>query len=165
MFKIGDFVVKPNTGICRIEDITIMSLMGNEEKEYYVLAPVEDSRSKLYVTTEADRTRLRALMTADEAQELLHNIGDIDAVWVKNDKLREKEYREAFKTNEPEKLVAIIKSLYNRSRIRLAQGKKITSTDEKFFKQAEKALYSELAFSLNIEVDEIETVITETIEK
>ena len=158
-------MVKPNTGICRIEDITIMSLMGNEEKEYYVLAPVEDSRSKLYVTTEADRTRLRALMTADEAQELLHHIGDIDAVWVKNDKLREKEYREAFKTNEPEKLVAIIKSLYNRSRIRLAQGKKITSTDEKFFKQAEKALYSELAFSLNIEVDEIETVITETIEK
>ena len=165
MFKIGDFVVKPNTGICRIEDITIMSLMGNEEKEYYVLAPVEDSRSKLYVTTEADRTRLRALMTADEAQELLHHIGDIDAVWVKNDKLREKEYREAFKTNEPEKLVAIIKSLYNRSRIRLAQGKKITSTDEKFFKQAEKALYSELAFSLNIEIDEVEAVITETIEK
>ena len=61
--------------------------------------------------------------------------------------------------------MAIIKSLYNRSRIRLAQGKKITSTDEKFFKQAEKALYSELAFSLNIEIDEVEAVITETIEK
>ena len=165
MFKIGDIVVKPNTGICRIEDITIMSLMGSEKKEYYVLAPVEDDRSKLYVTTEADRTRLRALMTSEEAHELLSHIEDIEAVWVKNDKLREKEYKEAFKTNEPEKLVAIIKSLYNRSRIRLAQGKKITSTDEKFFKQAEKALYSELAFSLNIEVDEIETVITETIEK
>lgn len=165
MFKVGDFVVKQNTGICRVEDIVKANLMGNEEKEYYVLTPIEDKRSKMYVTTDADRTRLREVMTADESREFLSRIDEIDAVWVKNDKLREKEYKEAFKTNEPEALVAIIKSLYKRSQMRLAQGKKITSTDEKYFKQAERALYSELALSLNTDIEEIETVITETIEK
>lgn len=165
MFKVGDFVVKQNTGICRVEEIVMKSLMGSEEKEYYVLAPVEDNRSKMYVTTDADRTRIRELMSADEAREFVKHMADIEAVVIKSDKLREKEYKEAFKTNEPEALVAVMKSLYDRSRVRLAQGKKITSTDEKYLKLAEKTLYSELAFSLGIDVKEVEAFIAETIDK
>lgn len=165
MFKIGEFVVKPNTGVCRIEDIVYMSLIGKEKKRYYLLLPVEDSRAKLYVSTDADRTRLRPVMTSDESREFIKKIGDIEAVWVPNDKMREQQYKEAFKTNEPESLVAIIKNLYNRSQKRIAQGKKITSTDEKYFKQAEKALYSELAFSLGINTDEVVTLIMETVGK
>jgi CarD family transcriptional regulator len=155
MFKIGDYVVKPNTGICRIEDIVFMSLVGKEKKQYYVLLPIDDDRAKLYVTTDADRTRLRPVMTTDESREFIKKIADIEAVWVPNDKMREQQYKEAFKTNEPESLVAIIKNLYGRSQIRIAQGKKVTSTDEKYYKQAEKALYSELAFSLGVEMEEI----------
>ena len=155
MFKIGDYVVKPNTGICRIEDIVFMSLVGKEKKQYYVLLPIDDDRAKLYVTTDADRTRLRPVMTTDESREFIKKIADIEAVWVPNDKMREQQYKEAFKTNEPESLVAIIKNLYSRSQIRIAQGKKVTSTDEKYYKQAEKALYSELAFSLGVEMEEI----------
>ena len=163
MFNIGDFVVKPNTGICKIEDVVMMNLTGKEEKQYYMLMPVEDARSKLYVGTDADRSRLRPIMTKNAAEDFIRKIGDIEAAWVPNDKMREQQYKNAFKTNEPEALVAIIKSLYNRSRIRLAQGKKITTTDERYFKQAEKALYSELAFSLEIEIDEVEGLISETI--
>lgn len=163
MFKIGEFVVKPNTGICRIEDIVYMCLTGKEKKQYYVLLPIEDDRAKLYVTTDADRTRLRPVMTKDESREFVNRIADIEAVWIPNDKMREQQYKEAFKTNEPESLVAIIKNLYNRSVTRIAQGKKITSTDEKYFKQAEKALFSELAFSLEKESEEIESLVTEII--
>ena len=87
----------------------------------------------------------------------------IEAVWVPNDKLREQQYKAALKTNEPEELLGIIKNLYKRGQARIAQGKKITSTDEKYFRQAEKALYSELAFSLEVEKEKIEEYITETI--
>lgn len=162
MFKIGDFVVKPNTGVCRIEDIVLLSLTG-EQKQYYLLLPVSDERAKLYVGTDADRKRLRPVMTKDEAGELIKHIDEIEAVWTPNDKLREKEYKEAFMTNEPESLVGIIKNIYDRRCKRLAQGKKITSTDERYFKQAEKALYYELAFSLSIEVGDVQALIAETV--
>ena len=115
MFKIGEFVVKPNTGICKIEDIVCMCLSGKEKKQYYLLLPVGDERAKLYVTTDADRTRLRPVMTMEESREFIKRISEIEAVWVPNDKLREQQYKEAFKTNEPESLVAIIKNLKNSS--------------------------------------------------
>ncbi len=163
MYNIGDIVVKPNTGICKIEDVVYMSLVGNEKKQYYMLMPLEDARSVLYVSIDADRTRLRPIMTKEAAKAFVEKISEIEAVWVPNDKMREQQYKNAFKTNEPEALVAIIKNLNNRSRARLAQGKKITSTDERYFKQAQNALYSELAFSLDIEMDEVEGLVSETI--
>ena len=164
MYNVGAYVVKPNTGICKIEDIVLMNLAGSGDKQYYMLLPVGDVRAKLYVTVDADRTRLRPVMTKPEAENFINGIAGIDAIWVPNDKLREQQYREAFRTNEPEDLVGIIKNLYLRGQARLAQGKKITSTDERYFRQAEKALYSELAFSLGVEIGQIQNIITETIE-
>ena len=164
MYQVGAYVVKPNTGICRIEDIVQMDLGGGGEKQYYMLLPVGDIKAKLYVTVDADRTRLRPIMTKEEAEAFIGRIAGIEAIWVPNDKLREQQYKEAFRTNEPADLVGIIKNLYLRGQARLAQGKKITSTDERYFRQAENALYSELAFSLGVEQSSIQTIITETIE-
>ena len=165
MFKVGDYVVKPNTGICKIEDIVFMSLTGKEKKQYYMLLPIDNERAKLYVNVGADRTRLRPIMTKEESEDFIKKIADIEAIWVPNDKLREQQYKEAFKTNEPESLVAIIKNLHNRTQLRIAQGKKITSTDEKYFKNAEKALYSELAFSLGVEQKDVVDIIMGTLTK
>lgn len=164
MFKVGDHVVKSNTGICRIEDIVFLDMRGDGEKQYYVLLPVDDARAKLFVNVEADRTKVRPVMTKDDAKAFIDKIENIKAVWIANDKLREQKYKEAFRSNEPEALVGVIKNLYLRGRARLAEGKKIAATDEKYFKMAEQALYSELAFSLEIKKDEIEALITETIE-
>ena len=164
MYQVGAYVVKPNTGICKIEDIVLMNLGGSGEKQYYMLLPVGDERAKLYVTVDADRSRLRPVMTKSEAKKLISEIEQIQAIWVPNDKLREQQYKEAFRSNEPEDLVGVIKNLYMRCQTRLAQGKKITSTDERYYRQAEKALYSELAFSLGMEQSEIQGIITETIE-
>ncbi len=164
MFRIGEFVVKSNTGICKVEDIVCLDMSGSGEKQYYVLLPVDDARAKLFVNVEADRTKVRAVMTKDEAFAFIHKIESIKAVWIANDKLREQKYKEAFRSNEPEALVGVIKNLYKRGQDRIAEGKKIAATDEKYFRMAEQALYSELAFSLGIKKEEIEALITETIE-
>ena len=165
MFKVGDYVVKQNTGICKIEDIVFMSLTGEEKQRYYMLIPIDDQGAKLYVNVGADRTRLRPIMTKEESEDFIKKIADIEAIWVPNDKIREQQYKEAFKTNEPESLVAIIKNLHKRTQLRIAQGKKITSTDEKYFKNAEKALYSELAFSLGVEQKDVVDIIMEILTK
>lgn len=164
MFKAGDYVIKPNTGICRIISIVQMDLLGDgDEKEYYQLSPVSDSRSTLYVTVDADRTRLRAAMDKQEAMEFIRNIPDIAVAWIANEKMREQTYKDAFRTNEAADLVSIIKNMYLRMEERIAAGKKITATDDKYFQQAENILYSELAISLGIQTEEVRDLISNTI--
>ncbi len=165
MFQAGDYVIKPNTGICRITEIVQMDLLGDGEKAYYQLHPVSDTRSTLYVTVDADRKRLRAAMNKEEAMDFIRRIPDMAVAWVANEKLREQTYKDAFRTNEAEDLVSIIKNMYLRKQERLAAGKKITATDDKYFQQAENILYSELAVSLGIQVGEVRSLISETIEK
>ena len=58
--------------------------------------------------------------------------------------MRQQNYKEVVKTNDPEALVAIIKMIYQRKQQRLAQGKKCTATDARYFQIAENLLYTEL---------------------
>jgi len=164
MFRSGDYVVKPNTGVCRIEDIVQMDLAGTGEKDYYRLHPLSDARSVLYVSVDADRSRLRAAMDREEALEFIRCIPEIDIAWVANEKLREQCYKDAFRTNEAADLVSIIKNMFLRRQERIAAGKKITATDDKYFQQAEKILYSELAVSLDIDPGDVKTMIMDTLE-
>jgi CarD family transcriptional regulator len=58
----------------------------------------------------------------------------------------------------------IIKNLYRRKEERLAQGKKCTSIDERYYKIATHNLHSELAFALGCPESEVGKVIRECIE-
>ena len=62
--------------------------------------------------------------------------------------MREQNYKEAVKANDLEALVAIIKMIYQRKQKRLAQGKKCTATDARYFQIAENLLYMELGAAI-----------------
>ena len=72
-----------------------------------------------------------------------------------NEKMREQNYKEAVKANSPEALVSIIKMIYQRKQKRLAQGKKCTATDARYFQIAENLLYMELGIALGKPKQEI----------
>ena len=97
-------------------------------------------------------------------QGLCSHIKDIDGITIKEEKRRELEYKEAVLSCDPEVLVGIIKTIYGRMHNRLAEGKKVTSSDSKYFHIAEDSLYGELAISLGIEKDEVKTYIHDKIE-
>jgi len=160
MHSIGDFVIKPNTGICRISSIEKMDL-GGGEKMFYVLLPVRDARAKFFVPTDAERARVRAVMTREEAQEFIEAISDIDELEIINEKAREQQYKAAILSNEPKALVEIIKNLYARKQRRVAQGKKVTATDEKYLRQAVNTLLAELAFSLDVSQKDVQSMVAE----
>ena len=84
----------------------------------------------------------RTVMTEDEAEDLLKRIPEINEVWIRNDKEREQNYKNAIQSNDPEKLVGIIKLIYQRKKNRQEQGKKSTVIDGKYFDIAENLLYS-----------------------
>ena len=74
---------------------------------------------------------------------------------------REKKYKEVLKNNVPEELVGIIKMTYLRKMKRLEEGKRNTVVDERYFRIAEKTLYTELGFALHMDRDEVCRMITE----
>ena len=55
--------------------------------------------------------------------------------------------------------------MYHRKQRRTAQGKKNTSVDEHFFKLAENNLYTELAFAIGKNREDMQALIAERIEK
>ena len=79
---------------------------------------------------------------------MIKRIPEIPTAWTNNEKMREQNYKAAIKANDPEALVAIIKMIYERKQKRLAQGKKCTTTDARYFQMAENLLYMELGVAL-----------------
>ncbi len=107
----------------------------------------------------------RTVMTEDEAEDLLKRIPEINEVWIRNDKEREQNYKNAIQSNDPEKLVGIIKLIYQRKKNRKEQGKKSTVIDGKYFDIAENLLYSELELVMKKSRNEIVEIIKTYCEK
>ena len=148
-YEIGDLVSKSVTGICKIEDILYLTPQDEKnDKLYYLMKPIEDEKDKIYVPVSNSDSRLRLCLTKEEAWNLIKRIPEIPTAWINNEKLREQNYKEAVKANDPEALVAIIKMIYQRKQKRLAQGKKCTATDARYFQIVENLLYMELGVAI-----------------
>ena len=126
---------------------------------------IEDEKGKLYVPVSNSDAILRLCLTKEEAWNLIKRIPDIPTAWTNNEKMREQNYKEAVRANNPEALVAIIKMIYQRKQKRLAQGKKCTTTDARYFQIAENLLYMELGAALGKPKEEVCETIIEYINK
>lgn len=160
MFNKGDFVLNATNGICEIIDIVEMDMLGNSQvKKYFFLVPVNEKTAKVYIPVDNADARIRSIISKEQAGELLDEISDIDELVVSFEKERELTYKNAIKSCEPRQLIGLIKCIYRRRAERLEQGKKCTAVDERYYKNAENNLYSELAFVLGKDKKDIEQYI------
>ncbi|MGN0299391.1 MAG: CarD family transcriptional regulator [Lachnospiraceae bacterium] len=165
MFAVGDYIVRANDGVCKIEGVVQMDMFHkNEVKDYYLLIPLEQNCSKIYVSVERADSQLRKAVNEQEAWSIIDEIPEIEETWIQNDREREMIYRQAIQSCDLKALVGIIKNMYHRRERRVAQGKKNTAVDEKYFKLAENHLYGELAFALGKKKDEMEELITKRVQ-
>ena len=161
MFKKGEYIVYGTSGVCQVEDITTMDMRGvPADRLFYVLAPSSQKGGKIFTPVDNEKTSMRRVITRDEASRLIDEIPKIEELWISNEKLREAQYKECMRSCDCKEWIKIIKTLYLRKRARSAQGKKITSTDEKYLRMAEEYLYSELEIPLGIPKEKVEEYIT-----
>ena len=74
MFQKGDSVVYGNLGVCKINDLVTRQFEGPDEAHpYYVLKPLYQE-GVLYVPADNPKIALRAVLTADEANQLIDSI-------------------------------------------------------------------------------------------
>ena len=89
----------------------------------------------------------------------MDEISEIEALLEKNDKERERQYKEAIRSGDPRQWVRIIKTSYLRGQERIAQGKKAAMIDERYFHAAEEQLYEELSIALNLPKEDMRAYI------
>ena len=85
MFEIGNYVVTANNGICQIQGVEIKD-MGTGEKAYYILVPIKENTAKVYLPVDLAEKRMRLVMNADDAWNLIKEIKAIDEALVENEK-------------------------------------------------------------------------------
>lgn len=165
MFKVGDYVICGNKGVCSVENITTLSISGvDKERMYYILKPLYMNGSTVYVPVDSAGESMRKVLEREEAQRLIAAIPDIPLLVISNDKLTEQTYRECIRTNDCQELVKIIKTIRQRKQKRIQAGRKVTAVDAKYFHIAEDNLYGELAVALDIDRHEVENYIADAIE-
>ena len=155
MYQVGDYIVKASNGVCKVKAIVHPDFVSDKKKLYYLLTPVADENANLYVPIDRGEESARPVMTEKEAKELVKKIPSIDATWINNEREREHNYKDAVQSNDPERLVGIIKLIYGRKKARAEQGKKTTAVDGRYYDTAERLLYSELELAMHKNKDEI----------
>lgn len=165
MFNKGECIIYGAKGVCEIQDITTLNLDGvSKNRLYYELSPINKKNSKIFVPVDSNKTIMRKLLSKDEANELIKELPDIPVIQVESDKMREEKYKEFLRSCDCKDWVRIAKTLYFRMKKREKEGKKITSTDEKYFRMAEDYVLEELGFVLEVSREKMEKYIVEHIE-
>lgn len=164
MFKVGDMIVYGNTGVCTVEKIGKPELSGaSDDKDYYTLLPYYSKNSRIFTPCDNDKVVMRPIISKKEAEALLEQIPEIGVLSIQDEKRREECYKETMKTCNCREFVSILKTIYYRKQTRLAEGKKVTASDERYFNMAEEKLFGELAIALGVEKSQLKTKVQKQI--
>ena len=156
MFEIGDYVVYGSNGVCKITKIGHVDLPGiSQEKLYYTMKPCYVKSSEISAPVDNRQVVLRKVMSKEEASEFVQEIPKIKKIQVTEEKKRETMYKEALYSCEPVRIASLIKTIGDRIKERQAEGKKVTSSDSRFFHMAEDSLFGELAISLEMNKEDV----------
>jgi len=151
MFRVNDVIIYGAHGVCRIADMEEKTV-GGVKRNYYVLKPVNDDGSTIFVPTDNELVlkKMRRLLTKEEVIDLIDSMTDEDGPWIKNDNDRKEHYRKVLSGGDHAALLRTIRGIYSHRREREAEGKRLHMIDERFFKDAEQILYNEFQYVLNL---------------
>ncbi|MBR4072213.1 MAG: transcriptional regulator [Clostridia bacterium] len=163
----GDFVVYGTNGICKIDDVQKMTFpMETEEHTYYVLKPISNRTSTLFVPDNREElvSKMRYILKREEIDAILCAPQDKEIKWIDDKNERANEFKRILKDGNTDELLYLIRCLYERKKQLTDNGKKLTITDDNVLTSAEKLVREEFAFALNIEEEKVADYIKHKIE-
>lgn len=166
MYKVGEFIVYGNEGVCEVEDISNLNIPGiNKKKSYYTLKPMHEN-GKIFAPIDTN-VFMRPIITYDEIQEIIEKIpfikeADYDN---KNTRLLQEYYKNLLNTHECIDLLTVIANINDKKINSMKSGKKLGQIDEKFMKIAKNLLEDEFSLVLGIPKEEVENYIQDRVDK
>lgn len=145
MFKINDYVVKTNCGVCQI--------VGEEEKQVAPTMPKEkyfrlvsvDGKLTVYQPVKSAEKFLRPVMNEKQADEFISDLSKEKYAWNNKDNERVQELKKKVDSNPTIEALGFVAGGYYR---RMADGKNISKSDKNFLDTLEAKLFPILGFSL-----------------
>lgn len=163
MFKITDNIIYGTTGACVIDDIKTENFKG-VATQYYVIRPIYDKNSVIFAPVGKSENKMRKILSAEQVYELINSIESTGNLWIENEVERKEKFSELIKKGDRAELVALVRTLYLKREEQQKSGKKLHIADQKAMDSAEKLLYEEFAFVLDIELDQVVPFITKQIQ-
>ncbi len=163
---VNDIVVYGTNGVCKITEIEEKNLMGTN-KTFLVLKPLDDDRSTYYIPTDNKNQldRLRKILTKDEINKLIDSMAGEKVLWIENERERKECYSKIIAEGNHSDLIRIIKAIFLKKKEREGTGKKLHISDERFLRDAEKVLYGEFRYVLELSEQDLMSYIFARIEK
>lgn len=152
MYNKGELLQYGNNGVCKIEDI-VWGMAGGYDKEtqYYLMVPISNINNTIYLPVNNDKAKVRPVLSATEITDILNSVDDMKEYVIVNEKQCEVVYKEAIYSLDCTHWFELLKTLCMRKTSRALQGKKITSTDERYLKNVSQRLQEELTVALGEE--------------
>ncbi len=154
MYAVGDYIVHPGQGVCRIEKIT------SEPAARYQLLPVAQRRPLRISYPVAGEDRLRPVLSRDEAARVIASYPamELDEFSAKSSSLEEEHFREEIRQGTCLDSVRIVKTLRTRIAAVKSHNKKPPVAYERILKHASERSLSELAVALGTTMDDVRTL-------
>ncbi|MBR3076454.1 MAG: hypothetical protein IKH07_00850 [Oscillospiraceae bacterium] len=156
MYSVNEKIHYGGSGVCLIQDITTMRV-GRTREKYYVLKPVYQNSSLIYVPVDNDRltAKMRPVLSREEVDQLIADIDEIPTAWEDDPQARKASFDALLRSNQCRDLIVLIKTLNAHKELRQADGKALHVVDETFLREAKRLLYDEFAGALELQPAQI----------
>ena len=154
-FTVNDLVSYRTNGVCRIEEIKNCTF-GKESGEYYVLRPVYDDKSVIYVPKDSPLSdKICRLLTKSEVDEIIKSLSGEDIDWIENDRERSEHIKDVISSGNKKRIAHFIKVMRHRCAFLAERGKKLRVADESALHCAEKMICDEFSVALGIAREDV----------
>ena len=157
-FQVNQKVVYPLQGVGQIMAITERVFKGKPTQYYQIFLPVTDMTVMIPVA-KAVEIGIRSIVPREKAQEAFNIIASdfepVTADW----KMRYQMNLDHLKSGDITDIALVVRNLYHRSKV-----KELPILERKLYDSAMKLLIDEIAFSLDIPVAEVESIVHEKLE-
>lgn len=155
-FSAGDTIVYGTQGVCKIKEISNLKF-GGKTGEYYVLSPVNDPKSALYVPLGNEKltAKMRPLLTESDICGIIDEASKDEREWISDDTGRKNYCDSVVKAGDRLELMRLIAMLYLRREELKRNKKHFHNVDAQYLKAAERILNDEFSYVLGIPADDV----------
>lgn len=150
MHCVNEYVSYGTQGICQIEAIRSIQFEGcSGAREYYVLHPIDQVQSSIFVPVDNQRLtdRMRPVLSPKEIDRAILSVKGRQLSWVRDRKQRAELFHKILTERKPEDLLLLAGCLYRHAQ---EEPKGLSSSDAQALKTAEATIEQEFAFSLQL---------------
>lgn len=154
--ELKEKVVYGTTGVCVVDSIE-QKKIGRNIKQYYVLKPVAQSTSTVFLPVDNEELLAKAhrILSVDEIENIVASVIDEQDEWVDNDAQRRTRFSEIISSGDRKRLLLMMRTLYNRRAQLSLSGKRLHISDERAFNEVQRLIFDEFSVVLSITQDDV----------